>query len=185
MYWGSVVLFVVLAEVAEEAAQLKGLPQLDTRYFTPQLFWLVVTFVGLFLVMSRIALPRVGDVIEKRRSRIKYDLDAAAHLKDETGKALADYEKALADARADASIFAKEARENLASEIEAEHRRVGDEIAAKLRDADSRVAATQSEALSAIGDIAMETTRALVEKLVGRDVTAEDVKEVLYPIVGE
>jgi F-type H+-transporting ATPase subunit b len=124
MFAGTTMLLAVAAEAAGEAAQSGGLPQLNPHYFTPQLFWLAVTFLILLFVMSKIALPRVGDVIEERRDRIKRDLDAAFGLKAETDKALADYEKALSDARANASGIAKDTREKLAAETDAERHRV-------------------------------------------------------------
>jgi len=192
MFAGTTMLFAVAAEAVEKVAESSalppessGLPQLNPHHFTPQLFWLVVTFVALLFVMSKIALPRVAEVIDERRDRIKRDLDAAARLKDETDKALADYEKALADARSNASGIAKDTREKLAAETDAERHRVDEQIAAKLNEADSRIAATKSKALSAIGDIATETTRAVVEKLIGQDVSADDVKRVLRPAAGE
>jgi F-type H+-transporting ATPase subunit b len=192
MFAGTTMLLAVAAEAAAEAAQSGalppesvGLPQLNSHHFLPQLFWLAVTFLTLLFVMSKIALPRVGEVIEERRDRIKRDLDSAARLKAETDKALADYEKALADARANASGIAKDTREKLAAETEVERHRVDEQIAAKLHEADGRIAATKSKALSAIGDIAMETTRAVVEKLIGHDVSPDDVKKVLRPVAGE
>ncbi|MFT3732303.1 MAG: F0F1 ATP synthase subunit B' [Hyphomicrobium sp.] len=185
MFAGTTMLFAVAAEAAEEAAQSGGLPQLNPHTFETQLFWLAVTFLGLFFVMAKIALPRIGEVIEERQDRIKRDLDAAARLKGETDKALAEYEKALADARTNASGIAKETREKLAAETEAERHRVDEQIAVKLREADTRIAATKSKAVSAIGDIATDTARAVVEKLIGENVPADDVKKVLRPVAGE
>jgi F-type H+-transporting ATPase subunit b len=185
MFAGTTMLFAVAAEAAEEAAQSGGLPQLNPHHFTPQLFWLAVTFIALLFIMSKIALPRVGEVIEERRDRIKRDLDAAGRLKEETDKALADYEKALADARANASGIAKETRQKLAAETDAERHRVDAQIAVKLKDADARIAVTKSKAVSAIGEIATETARAVVEKLIGQDVSADDVRKVLRPVAGE
>jgi F-type H+-transporting ATPase subunit b len=185
MFAGMTLLLAATAEAAQEAAKSEGLPQLNPDHFTPQLFWLAVTFVALLFVMSKIALPRVGDVLAERRDRIKRDLDAAARLKDETDKALGDYEKALADARANASSIAKDTRAKLAAETDVERHRVDDQIAGKLREADTRIAATKSKAVSAIGDIATDTARAVVQKLIGQDVSADDVKKVLRPVAGE
>jgi F-type H+-transporting ATPase subunit b len=192
MFAGTTMLLAVAAEAAEKVAESGamppesgGLPQLNPQHFTPQLFWLAVTFIALLFIMSKIALPRVGEVLEERRDRIKRDLDAASRLKDDTDKALADYEKALADARANASGIAKKTRAELAAETEAERHRVDDQIAVKLKEADSRIAATKTKALSAIGDIATDTARAVVEKLIGQDVPADDVKKVLRPSAGE
>lgn len=178
----------MLAEAAGEAAHQAskaGLPQLNPETFVPQLFWLALTFLTLLFVMSNIALPRVGEVIEERADRIQRDVDAAGRLKAETDKALADYEKALADARANASGIAKQTREKLSSETDAEKARAETNISAKIADAEARIAATKTKALTAVNDIAAETARAVVAKLIGQDVSLDDVKKVLQPIAGE
>ncbi len=185
MFAGMTMLLAVAAEAAEEASKSGGLPQLNAKHFEPQLFWLAVTFLALFFIMAKIALPRVGDVIEERRDRIKRDLDAASRLKADTDKALADYEKALADARTNASGIAKETRDTLAAETDAERHRVDAQITTKLHEADARIAATKSKAVSAIGEIAADTARAVVARLIGQDVSADDVKAVLRPVAGE
>jgi F-type H+-transporting ATPase subunit b len=185
MFAGMTMLLTVTAEAAKEAHKSGGLPQLNAEHFAPQLFWLAVTFLALFFIMAKIALPRVGEVIEERRDRIKRDLEAASRLKAETDKALADYEKALADARANASGIAKETREALAAETDAERHRVDAQITAKLHEADARIATTKSKALTAIGDIAADTARAVVAKLIGQDVSSDEVKKVLRPAAGE
>ena len=185
MFAGTTLLFAVAAEAAGEASKAEGLPQLDPNHFLPQLFWLVLSFIALFFVMSRIALPRVGDVIDERRDRIKRDLDAAGRLKDETDKALSDYEKALADARSYASGIAKETRQRLAAETDTERQRVDAQLAVKLQNAESRIAETKSKAVSAIGEIATDTARAVVTKLIGQDVSPDEVKKVLQPAPGE
>jgi F-type H+-transporting ATPase subunit b len=79
------------------------MPQLEIADFAPQLIWLTITFVTLYLVMARIALPRIGAVIEERRDRIADDLDQAEQLKQKTEKAIAAYEQALAQSRAEAA----------------------------------------------------------------------------------
>ena len=185
MYAGMTLLLAVTAEAAEKAAKSGGLPQLNPEHFTPQLFWLAVTFIALLFIMQKIALPRVGEVIEERRDRIKRDIDTAIRLKSDTDKALADYEKALADARTNASGIAKETREALAAETDAERHRVDAQIAAKLQGADERIAQTKTKAVTAIGDIAADTARAVVAKLIGQDVSPDEVKKALRPAPGE
>jgi len=185
MFAGTTLLFAVAAEAAEDAARSGGLPQLDPNHFAPQLFWLAVCFAVLLFVMSRIALPRVGDVIEERRDRIKRDLETAGRLKAETDKALSDYEKALADARSNASSIAKETRDKLAAETDAERQRLDGQLAVKLQNAETRIAETKTKAVSAIGEIATETARAVVAKLIGQDVSPDEVKKALRPAPGE
>ena len=99
---------------------VKVFPPLDSGTFVPQLFWLALTFGLLYLLLKRFALPRVGEVIEERRERIKRDLAKAETLKTETEKALANYEQALGDARAKAGAIAKDVRDKLTAEIDNE-----------------------------------------------------------------
>lgn len=184
-------MFAVITAAAEAAAEAAaaggeaahhasgGLPQLNVPDFAPQLFWLAAMFALLYLILSKIALPRVGEVLAERRNRIQRDLDAAAALKAETDKALADYEKALSDARANASAIAKDTREKLAADQEAERVRVESELAGKLKSAEASIAATKTKAMSAVSDIAADTAQAIIGKLIGQDVTASDVKAAL------
>ncbi|MGQ0672346.1 MAG: F0F1 ATP synthase subunit B family protein [Hyphomicrobium sp.] len=158
---------------------LAGLPQLNTDHFAPQLFWLALTFGVLYYIMSRIALPRVGEVIEERRDRIQRDLDAAERLKGETEKALAGYEKALSDARGNAAGIAKETRERLAGEVDKEKSKVDAVIAAKLVDAETRISATKVKALASVGDIATETAGAVLSKLINQTVSADEIRKAL------
>lgn len=173
------------AEAAHEAAKSGGLPQLNTHTFSPQLFWLALTFALLFFLLAKVVLPRIGDVIGEREGRVARDLEAAQRLKGETDKALADYEKALADARAKASGIAKDTRDRLAAETDAKKADVEKALAGKLADAEARISATKAKALTAVNDIAAETASAVVAKLIGQDVSADEVKKALHSAAGK
>jgi F-type H+-transporting ATPase subunit b len=162
-----------------------GLPQLNANDFAPQLFWLVITFVLLYLIMARVALPRIGEVLEERRDRIQRDLAAAERLKGETEKALEAYEKALADARASASGIARQTRDQLAAEVEKERAEVEAQLTAKIHDAEARINATKSKALATVNDIAIDAVTAIVKKLVGEDVRVDDAKQALSSASGK
>lgn len=161
-----------------EAAHHKsgGLPQLNTHDFAPQLIWLAVMFTLLYFIVSRVALPRVGEVLAERRDRINRDLEAAGKLKSDTDQALADYEKALANARAKASGIAKDTRQSLADETNAERAKVEADLAAKLQAAEKRIADTKTKALTSVNDIAADTASAVINKLIGQNVSLDDVK---------
>ncbi|HKZ95763.1 MAG TPA: F0F1 ATP synthase subunit B' [Hyphomicrobiaceae bacterium] len=171
------------AESAHDVAQVVekkgGLPQLNADDFAPQLIWLAIIFVTLYLVMKRVALPRIAEVIEERRDRIDRDLDAAERLKAETEKALEAYERALADARASAAGLARETAAKLNAEVEKERARVDGELGTRLAAAESRIAAVKGKALAGVGEIAAETTAAIVEKLIGQGVSRDEVGRAL------
>jgi F-type H+-transporting ATPase subunit b len=118
-------------------------------------------------------------VIEERADRIKRDLDAADRLQGETEKALQAYEKALADARANASAIARQTRDKLAAETDAERSNVEATLASKLANAEKAIAATKAKALVSISEIAADTAGAVVRSLTGKDVSPEDVKRAL------
>lgn len=165
--------------VPHAAGQAKVFPPLDPSTFAPQLIWLAIAFTALYVILSRFVLPRVGEVIEERRHRIKRDLDTAERLKDDTHKALRAYEKSLADARANASGIAKETRERLSGETDKEKTAIDKQIATKLAEADKRIASTKQKALTSVSEVAADTAGAVVKQLIGADVTADEVKRAL------
>jgi F-type H+-transporting ATPase subunit b len=165
----------LLAAGAGAARAEGGLPQLNTHTYTPQLFWLAVTFLLLFILMKRVALPRISEVIEERKDRVQRDLAAAERLKGETDKALANYEKALADARSSASGIARETRDRLTAEVDAERKAVEDKLARKLTDAEASITATKQKALTSVRDIAAETAELIVSKLSSLPVTKDEI----------
>jgi F-type H+-transporting ATPase subunit b len=171
----------VAAAAAAHEEKAGGLPQLNPADFSPQLAWLAVTFVLLYLILSRVTLPRIGEVLEERRDRVQRDLDAAGRFKADTDAALAAYEKALSEARQKASSMAKDVRDKLAADTDAERTRIEGELSAKLAEAESRISATKAKALQSVDEIAAETASAVVGKLLGEEVSPAEVKKVLQP----
>jgi F-type H+-transporting ATPase subunit b len=175
-------LAVVFAAATGTADKAGGLPQLNVSDYAPQLIWLAITFGTLYFLLSRIALPRIGEVLEERADRIQRDLDEAARLKGDTEKALAGYEKALADARANAGSLARAAQASVSAEIGQERSRVEDEIARKLADAENRIAQTKTRALTSVNDIATDTASAIVGRLIGQDARPEEIAAALKSV---
>ena len=152
------------------------MPQLEFQDWTPQLVWLAITFISLYLIMARMALPRIANVIEERRDRIQRDLDEAERLKEETETAIASYESALAKARNKAHGIAQETRDTLNAEIEADRLVVDNKIADTIAAAETKIQAAKTAALEHVSEVAADTTAALVEKLIGQTPDAADIK---------
>ncbi len=145
-----------------------GFPPFDSHSFASQLVWLAIAFVLLFVLMSKWALPRVGSVIENRQKRIDGDIAEAGKLKEQSDAAVAAYEKALADARANAQAIANETRDKQAAEAETRRKALEDELNVKLTDAEKTIATTKQAAMSNVRGIAEDATRAIVERLIGK-----------------
>ncbi len=154
-------------------------PPFNTDTFAPQLIWLTITFVALYYLMSRVSLPRIGEVIEERNDRIQRDLDAAERLRDETDKALAAYEQALADARTNANQIASDTRAKLSAEVDAERARLETELGTKLADAETRISATRTKAMASVNEIASDVAASVVAKLIGKDASADEIRQAL------
>lgn len=159
-----------------------GLPQLNTGDFAPQLVWLAITFTVLYFIMARVALPRVGEVIEERRDRIQRDIDVAEQLKSETEEALTAYEQALADARSNANSIANETRDKLTKEVDLERQRVESDLASKLSEAEASIAETKVKALESVNEIANDTVGDIIDKLIGVNVADADIKAAITKI---
>lgn len=153
-----------------------GLPQLDPSTFASQIFWLAVTFIALYLLMSRVALPRVRDVLEERERRITDDLEKAQRLKDESESVLAEYEKALADARANAQAMFAQAAEQANAEAAKRQQDMAQKLAKQLETAESRVQAAKAAALDNIRQVAIEVAQDAAARLIGGDVAEGDAE---------
>jgi F-type H+-transporting ATPase subunit b len=156
------------ALAAEGGAASGGMPQLDPSSFPSQIFWLIVTFAVLFLLMWKVALPRVGEVIDQRQQKVSADLDRAETLKEEVEKITAEYEKLLSEARGDANEEIRKAQDQIKTTQDHRLERHDTEISAMISEAEKRIAKAREEALAEIRGVAEETASATVAKLIGQ-----------------
>ena len=143
------------------------MPQLNPLDWAPQLIWLAITFSILYLLMKRVALPKIGSVIEARASRISGDLEAADKLRRQTEEAIAAYEQALAEAKARAHGIAEDARNKLKEEVAAERAALDRELARKSEEAEARIQQAKISALKDVNAVAVETAAEIVQRLIG------------------
>src|SRR3954466_7561673 len=143
------------------------MPQLDVETFPSQLFWLAVTFVVLYVLMSWIGLPRLTAAIEARRQRRGEGLARAAQLKSEAEAANAAFQRTMAEARAQAQAVLKETSDRLATEAAQRPRTRAAALAQQVDEAERRIPATKQQALAEVRGIAVDVGRSIVEKLTG------------------
>ena len=144
-----------------------GFPPFQSQSFASQLVWLAITFVLLYVLMAKLALPRVGAIIESRQKRIDDDIADAGKLKVQSDEAVAAYEKALADARARAQAIANETRDKQAAAADATRKTLEGELNVKLAEAEKSIAATKTAAMANVRAIAEDAARAIIERLIG------------------
>jgi len=143
------------------------MPQLDISTFAPQLFWLAVWFVVLYVLMAKLGLPRIASAIDARRQRREDDLAQATALKEEAEAASAAFQQTMAEARAEAQAIVKATTDRLAAEAAERQRALAAALADPIAAAEARIAASKNEALAEVRGIAVDVGRDIVEKLTG------------------
>ncbi len=149
------------------------MPQLDLTGFPPQIIWLVITFIVLWLLMARVALPRISSVLEERQARIDDNLDAAQNLRNEAEAELEAYEKTLADAREQARQAIQQAHGEATADAAARQEELGQRLANDVKDAEARIAKAKDDAIAGIRDVAADTASAITERLIGATASAD------------
>jgi F-type H+-transporting ATPase subunit b len=149
-------------------APATGLPQLDFTHFPNQIFWLVVTLVAIYLILTRVALPRISAVLAERQGTITNDIAAAEELKLKAQEAERAYEKALADARTEAQRIAAEARAEIQADLDTALAKADAQIAARASESEARIAEIRDGAMDAVKEVARDTAKEIVAALGGK-----------------
>ncbi|MFK7751498.1 MAG: F0F1 ATP synthase subunit B' [Sedimentitalea sp.] len=153
---------------ADAAAEAPGMPQLDFSSFPNQIFWLVVTLVVIYMVLTRIALPRIGAILAERSGTITNDIAAAEDLKSKAVEAEEAYNKALLDARAEAQRIVGEAKADIQADLNDAIAKADAEIAAKSAESEKAIAAIRAGAMDSVKEVANDTAAEIVASLGGK-----------------
>ncbi len=148
------------------------MPQLDFSTYAPQLVWLAIVFITFYALMAGVGLPRIGRIIAARRNRIDGDLDKASQMKAEAEAVIAAYERALAEARADAQATLRETIDRLNADAAEKQRQAAEALAKETTAAEARIAAAKAVAIGNLRDMAVEVARSVAVRLTGEDIDA-------------
>ena len=168
---------------SEAPAEHHAFPPFQSQHFPSQLVWLTLSFVLLYVLMARVALPRIGSIFAERSRRIADDLKAAQRFKEQSDAANAAYQKALADARSRAQSIAGAMREQQAAEAEATNKRLESQLHERLAAAEQSIDATRTAAMGNVGAIAAEIAAAIVERLIGTAPAEREVAAALGDVL--
>jgi len=149
--------------MATETESAGGMPQLDLTTFPNQIFWLVVALIVIYFLMSRIALPRIANVLADRQGAIQRDLDAAEDMKQKAIEAEQAYDKALADARAQAADIMAETKAEIQAELDKATAKADAEIAAKAAESEKAITAIRKSAVKSVEEVAVKATTDIVK----------------------
>ena len=174
---------LVHSAIAAGSSSEPKLPQLDIATYSSQIFWLIVSFVVLYFLVAKLAMPRIAEVLEERQERIEDDLDKAETLKKEAYQVRVEYEKALSAAREKAQDATLHAKEEIAKRSAKAESAAQVKVTVMLEEAEKRIAASKIGADGTVGEsvsslersVAQEVVANAVQKLIGVDVTSADI----------
>ena len=155
------------------------MPQLDVSAFSPQIIWLIITFVILYALMAKIALPRIGNILEQRQARIDDNLDVAQSLKRESNKDAESYDQAIAGAREKARIAIQETTKEISLEIANRQDELGVKLSGELKSAEDRIADAKAIATKSIHESAASITSDAIKILIGEKPTENAIKSAI------
>ncbi len=159
----------------EVPAGTSSFPPFDPANFAPLLVWLVLSFGALYLLMSKLALPRVASILHDRKAKIDHDLGDAFAKRAAADQASADYEKTLADAKANAQGLAQQTHVRLAAEADAKRSALAAELSAKIAAGEAEIETVKAKAMANVEQIAQDTAAAIVEHLTGKPADAKAI----------
>ena len=164
------------AHGAEHAAEAVGMPQLDFASFPNQIFWLIVTLVAIYLILSRVALPRIAAVLSERQGTITKDITRAEELKQAAVDAEAAYNKALADARSEAQDIITATKAEIQKELDGAIAVADAEISAKAAESEKAIAAIRESAMASVTEVANDIAKDIVSAVSSAKVDAKSLK---------
>jgi F-type H+-transporting ATPase subunit b len=169
-------------EVGHESAHKAGMPQLDPTTFASQLFWLLISSVVLYVILSRSVLPRIDSVLERRRTRKEQDLRVAATLRSEAESAKSDYEKLYAQAKLDSSQVVASTEVELRKHEEAQLANIDAQLAKKIELAEQSVREATQQASERLAAVTADITAQVVKAVAGKEPTGAQVSAALSSV---
>ena len=166
-----------------DAASAAGMPQLEFSTFPNQIFWLVITLLAIYYIVTRMAMPRISETLGDRQEAIAGDLEQAAALKLKAQEAEAAYTAALAAARAKAQEIATEARAEIQKDVDAATAKANAEIAAKAAESEARIAEIRDSAMTNVEAVAKDTAVAIVDALLPGSGSADAVEAAVQTVL--
>ena len=161
------------------------MPQLDVTFFPTQIFWLVITFVPLYLIIWKIVVPRITDTLEARQKRIDDNLERANTYKDEAEAANRAYEKSIREAKAMADQIIIEAKLKLSEEVKAKETELAEKLDTLLLESDSRIQSTLNSALDTMNNVAEEITADTAQLFLKQPVDTADLRSALNDAINQ
>ena len=168
-----------------QAAESGGMPQLDPEFWFSQIFWLVITFGILYLVLSKLILPRIGDNLETRKSQVLDNLELAEKQKNESEAKLKELDNISWKTKIDAKNLFNESRKKLLEDINNKRQKLEEEIDKELKIVEVEIEELKKRSPEKVNKIAIETSSDLINQLIGANVNNSSITAIVSDIVSK
>jgi len=161
------------------AAESGGMPQLNPEFWVSQIFWLILTFGVLYIVLSKLILPKISNNLESRKSQILENIEAAEMQREDSESKLKEYEKIISKSKLEAKNIFNQAREKALKDINNKREMLDKQIDDEIYKAEQEILAFRKNAPEKINKIAIETSSELIQKLIGTDVNSSSISAIV------
>ena len=161
------------------AAESGGMPQLNPEFWISQIFWLTLTFGILYLVLSKLILPKISANLETRKSQILENIEAAEKQREDSEMKLKEYEEIISKSKLEAKTIFNQAREKALKDINAKKEVLEGQIDEEISKAEEEIKTLRNGAPDKINKIAIETSSELIQKLIGAEVNNSSISAIV------
>ena len=168
-------LFIGLVESSESG----GMPQLNPEFWFSQIFWLIIAFGLLFIVLSKLILPKISENLEVRKSQILENIEAAEKQRETSENKIKEYEKIIIDSKNEAKNYFSKAREKILKDIDKKRETLKNEINKEIKKTEKEITDLKNKSPEKINKIAIETSSNLVKQLIGVEVNNSSISAII------
>jgi F-type H+-transporting ATPase subunit b len=165
-----------------ESAESGGMPQLNPEFWFSQIFWLIIAFGIMFILLSKLVLPKISENLEVRKAQILENIDAAEKQREESDKKLKEYEKLILDSKNEAKSYFNTAREKIIKDVDKKRENLKKEINEEINKAEKEILDLKKKSPEKIRKIAIETSHDLIKRLIGVEVNNSSISTIVKDI---
>ena len=169
--------FFFLKEVF--AAESGGMPQLNPEFWISQIFWLTLTFGILYIVLSKLILPKISANLELRKSQIQDNIEAAEKQRKDSESKLKEYDDIIFKSKLEAKNIFKDSREKVIKDINNKKETLENQINEEIKKAEKEIVVVKKSAPEKINKIAIEASSELVKKLIGAEINNSSISAIV------
>ena len=165
-----------------ESAESGGMPQLNPEFWFSQIFWLIITFGIMFVLLSKLVLPKISENLEVRKAQILENIESAEKQREESDKKLEEYEKLILDSKNEAKNYFNKAREEILKNVDKKKENLEKEISEEISNAEKEILDLKNKSPEKIRKIAVETSSDLIKQLIGVEVNNSSISAIVEDV---